>query len=63
LDSWDFYFTKTHILLVRYFPRYKIYRLKTAEITGCAVAPAVLTATDLVNGRRRFSTPYRIDTP
>ena len=32
-------------------------------ITGCAVAPAVLTATGLVNGKGQFSTPHRIDTP
>jgi len=32
-------------------------------IAGCAVAPAlsVLTATGFVNGKRQFSTPYRID--
>jgi len=31
-------------------------------ITGCAVAPAVLTATGLVNRKGQFSTPHRIDT-
>jgi len=31
--------------------------------TGCAVAPALLTATGFVNGKGQFLTPYRIDTP
>jgi len=37
--------------------------LAVSLITGCAVAPAVLTTTGFVNGKGQFSTPYRIDTP
>jgi len=39
-----------------------IYTVAT-YITGCEVAPALLTATGLVNGKWQFSTPHRIDTP
>ena len=32
-------------------------------ITGCAIEPAVLTATGLVNGKWQNSTPHRAHTP
>jgi len=43
-------------------PFVKILR-PLVTITGCAVAPALLTATGFVYGKGQFSTPYRIDTP